>query len=112
MTLPSEFGTAAVDATINVLGGKWKLLLLWHISTSAKRYGALKRLVPSISEKMLIQQLRELERDGVIMRRVFSEIPPHVEYSLSEYGQSLLPIIEVLCVWGENHLRRQQRILA
>jgi DNA-binding HxlR family transcriptional regulator len=107
MNPPSEFGTAAVNATINVLGGKWKLLLLWHISTGPKRYGLLKRLVPSISEKVLIQQLRELEHDGIIIRHVFAEVPPHVEYSLSEYGESLLPIIEVLCTWGENHLRRQ-----
>ncbi|NJL35698.1 MAG: winged helix-turn-helix transcriptional regulator [Leptolyngbyaceae cyanobacterium RM2_2_4] len=99
-------GTAFVQATLKVLGGKWKLLILWHLKDYTRRYSELKRLIPEISEKMLIQQLRELENDEIVHRTVLSEVPPKVEYSFTEYGRSLEPVLQKLCNWGEQHLRR------
>jgi DNA-binding HxlR family transcriptional regulator len=99
-------GTVFVQATLSVLGGKWKILILWHLRDEVRRFSELKRLMPEISEKMLVQQLRELEKDGVVNRNVFSEVPPRVEYSFTDYGLSLKPVLQVLCNWGENHLKR------
>jgi DNA-binding HxlR family transcriptional regulator len=99
-------GTVFVQATLKVLGGKWKILILWHLKDNVRRFSELKRLMPEITEKMLIQQLRELEKDGVVSRNVHSEVPPKVEYAFTEYGLSLKPVLQVLCNWGENHLKR------
>jgi len=98
--------TIFVQTTLKVLGGKWKLLILWHLKDNNRRYSELKRLIPEITEKMLIQQLRELEDDGLVHRNVFSEVPPKVEYSFTEYGRSLEPVLQTLCNWGEQHLKR------
>lgn len=98
--------TLFVQATLKVLGGKWKLLILWHLKDSAKRYSELKRLIPEITEKMMIQQLRELERDGIISRRMLSDMPPKVEYAFTTYGKTLIPIFKPLCEWGQEHLKR------
>lgn len=100
--------TRGVQAVLDILGGKWKLLILWHLHDGSRRYGELRRLIPSITEKMLIQQLRELERDGIITRTAYTEIPPRVEYAFSAYGESLLPVLQVLCTWGNEYL--DQRI--
>jgi DNA-binding HxlR family transcriptional regulator len=99
-------GTQFVQTTLKVLGGKWKLLILWHLKDNDRRYSELKRLIPEITEKVLIQQLRELESDGLVGRTVFSEVPPKVEYSFTEYGRSLEPVLQTLCNWGEQHLKR------
>jgi DNA-binding HxlR family transcriptional regulator len=103
-------GTIFVQTTLKVLGGKWKLLILWHLKDNDRRYSELKRLIPEITEKMLIQQLRELEDDGLVQRTVFSEVPPKVEYSFTEYGRSLEPVLQTLCNWGEQHLKRLEPI--
>jgi len=89
-----------------VIGGKWKGVLWWRLSNGLGRFGELHRAVPQISRKMLTQQLRELERDGVVERRDFAEVPPRVEYSLTDYGRSLTPVIEAICAWGGRHLER------
>lgn len=102
----SDDGTLFVRTTLKILGGKWKLLILWNLKDDAKRFSELKRLIPEISEKMLIQQLRELERDGIVNRKVYSDVPPKVEYSFSDYGQSLKPVLKVLCDWGNEHLQK------
>jgi DNA-binding HxlR family transcriptional regulator len=102
----STQGTTFVQTTLKVLGGKWKILILWHLRDNLKRFSELKREIPEITEKMLIQQLRELERDGIVSRKVYSEVPPKVEYSFTEYGLSLKPVLETLCKWGEDHLKR------
>ena len=107
METTRALGTVAVEATLGVLGGKWKLLILWHLRNEPKRYGELRRLVGHITEKMLIQQLRELEQQGIVTRTVYPEVPPRVEYAFSEYGRSLIPVLTVLCQWGETHLARQ-----
>jgi len=89
-----------------VIGGKWKTVILWHLKRGVRRPGELQRLIPGITRKMLTQQLRELERDGVVSRKVFDVVPPKVEYSLSGYGKTLQPLLEELCDWGERHEQR------
>lgn len=96
----------SVEATLEVIGGKWKCVILCHLTHGKKRTSELKRLMPSITQKMLTQQLRELEEDGVINRIVHNQIPPKVEYELSEYGWSLQDILNSLCTWGENHITK------
>lgn len=101
-------GTVFVQTTIKVIGGKWKLLILWHLKDGAKRFSELKRLMPEITEKMLIQQLRELEKDEIVNRDVQSDVPPKVEYSFTAYGETLIPLLKPLCDWGQEHLRQMQ----
>ncbi|HWL23223.1 MAG TPA: winged helix-turn-helix transcriptional regulator [Ureibacillus sp.] len=96
----------SVEATLEVIGGKWKCVILCHLTHGKKRTSELKRLMPNITQKMLTQQLRELEEDGVINRIVYNQVPPKVEYELSDYGRSLEDILHLLCAWGENHLTK------
>ncbi|ADV93697.1 winged helix-turn-helix transcriptional regulator [Bacillus subtilis] len=96
----------SVEATLEVIGGKWKCVILCHLTHGKKRTSELKRLMPNITQKMLTQQLRELEADGVIKRIVYNQVPPKVEYELSEYGRSLEGILDMLCAWGANHTNR------
>ena len=93
-----------VEATMDVIGGKWKPIILCNLRHGAHRPSDLQRKIPQISQKVLTQQLRELEQDGILVRKVFHEVPPHVEYDLSEYGQSLGQVLDLLCAWGENHV--------
>jgi DNA-binding HxlR family transcriptional regulator len=99
-----------LDAAIDVIGGKWKTLILWELHEGPRRFGALRRGVVGISEKMLIQQLRELEADGLVHREAYHEIPPRVEYSLTDLGASLNEALLPLCNWGEQHLDQIQAI--
>ncbi|GIO34321.1 MULTISPECIES: winged helix-turn-helix transcriptional regulator [Paenibacillus] len=94
-----------IEATLEVIGGKWKTLILCHLTYGAKRTSELKKLIPGITQKMLTQQLRELEEDGVIIRTVYNQVPPKVVYELSELGQSLRPVIDVMCEWGERYIQ-------
>ncbi len=96
--------TCPLERSLRMITGKWKTIILWYLSTERKRYGELKKLIPDVSEKMLIQSLRELETDGLILRRAYPEIPPRVEYALSKKGRSLAPIICALNTWGKKHL--------
>ncbi|MBD8014396.1 MULTISPECIES: winged helix-turn-helix transcriptional regulator [Planococcus] len=96
----------SVEATLEVIGGKWKTVILCHLMRGKKRTSELKRLMPDITQKMLTQQLRELEADGVINRIVYNQVPPKVEYELSEYGISLEGILNSLCSWGDMHLTK------
>ena len=96
-----------VTATLKVIGGKWKLTLLWYLQEGKLRYSELQRMIGGITPKMLAQQLRELEHDGIILRTVHPVVPPKVEYSLTPYGKTLQPIIESLDEWGEKHLKRK-----
>lgn len=93
-----------VEATLEIIGGKWKCVILCHLTHGKKRTSDLKRLMPSITQKMLTQQLRELEDDGIVKRIIYNQVPPKVEYELSEYGWSLKPILDMLCAWGEQHI--------
>lgn len=106
MAADQSEGTEWVRTTLKVLGGKWKILILWHLRAVPLRYSDLRRAMPEITEKMLIQQLKELERDGILLRRVLRQMPPAVEYAFSEHGRTLHPVLEVLCHWGEAHSLR------
>lgn len=98
------------EAAVQVLSGKWKMLILWQLVEKPRRFCELRRSVSGITEKMLIQQLRELENDGVIHRKDFQEVPPKVEYSLTEHGQKLKPILNALEHWGDEHLQHCEPI--
>jgi len=96
-----------VEATLDVIGGKWKVVILYHLAhDGTHRFAVLRRKIPGVSKRMLIQQLRELEDDGIVHREVYAEVPPKVEYSLTEYGKTLRPITEVMCEWGQRHVKR------
>jgi len=97
----------SVEATLEVIGGKWKCVILCHLTYGKKRTSDLKRLMPGITQKMLTQQLRELEQDGIVNRIIYNQVPPKVEYELSTYGWSLKSILDSLCAWGETHIIRQ-----
>ncbi|AQT79413.1 transcriptional regulator [Mycolicibacterium litorale] len=93
-----------VETTLAVIGGKWKAVLVFHMTRGgAQRFAELRRKTPGISERVLAKQLRELEADGIVERRVFAEVPPRVEYSLTEYGTTLRPVTEAMCAWGLRH---------
>jgi len=92
-----------VSVTLDIIGGKWKSLILWHLSFKTLRFSQLQRRLPRITQKMLTQQLRELERDSMIHREVYAEVPPRVEYSLTELGQSVVPILSLMCQWGKDY---------
>jgi DNA-binding HxlR family transcriptional regulator len=92
-----------LEAALLVVGGKWKPLILFHLGDGKRRFGELRRRVSGVSEKMLIQQLRELQADGVIDRTDFKEIPPRVEYALTPFGRTLAKALLPLCEWGTAH---------
>lgn len=96
----------SVTTTLSVLGGKWKPAILYLISSRTWRFNELNRGIEGITQKMLTQQLRELEQDGLITRKVYPEVPPKVEYSLSSYGKSLKPVLIAMNDWGEKHKKR------
>lgn len=96
-----------IDAAMDVVGGKWKVLILWELeSNGVRRFGELRRNLPGVSEKMLIQQLRELEEDDIVHREVYPEVPPRVEYSLTELGRELDRALAPLGVWGRERMAR------
>ena len=92
-----------VTQTMSVIGGKWKPIILFILRDQVRRFGEIKRFIPNITQKMLTQQLRELEKDKIINRKVYPIVPPKVEYSLTEYGRTLIPILEAMAEWGEKH---------
>ncbi|WMJ79439.1 helix-turn-helix domain-containing protein [Clostridium sp. MB40-C1] len=92
-----------MELTMDVIGGKWKSVILWHLRNKTLRFSQLKRRLHGITQKMLTQQLRELEEDGLINRKVFPQVPPKVEYSLTEYGQSIVPVLYSIYQWGINY---------
>ena len=95
------------ELTLDIIGGKWKPLILYYIGTNKViRYGALRRTIPNINERMLTRQLRELEKAELIHREVYREVPPRVEYSLTATGESLLPILNQLQLWGMDYNNR------
>jgi DNA-binding HxlR family transcriptional regulator len=99
-----------VEVTLDVIGGKWKAVILFWLKDAVWRFAELRRKIPGISERMLAQQLRELERHGIVHRQVYAEVPPKVEYSLTQYGRTLRPITELMCEWGKKHARRTENV--
>ena len=96
----------AVEATLDLIDGKWKGVILFHLQSGTQRFGELRKRMPGITQRMLTKQLRALEDDGLIIRKVYAEVPPRVEYYLSEIGESLRPVIDTLKEWGERHRQR------
>lgn len=93
--------SCSMELSLAVIGGKWKPLILWHLrDVATMRFSALRRAMPAITQKMLTQQLRELESDGLLTRTVFAEVPPRVEYALTDLGRGIIPILEALCQFG------------
>jgi DNA-binding HxlR family transcriptional regulator len=95
-----------VTQTLNIVGGKWKAIILFQLIEHHMRTSELERNLPGITQKMLIQQLRELEQDGLVLRKVYPEVPPRVEYSLTELGQSFLPVLKAMADWGHAYRQR------
>jgi DNA-binding HxlR family transcriptional regulator len=91
---------------LNRIGGKWKVLIIYAISKNANRFSLLQKVMPDISKQMLVNQLRELEEDKIIERIIYAEIPPRVEYKMTKYGQSLMPVIGVIQEWGVKDLKK------
>ena len=104
MTEPELFN-CPVEASLSIIGGKYKAIILWHLIGQPLRFSDLKRFLPQATPKMLTQQLRELEKDNILHREVYPVVPPHTEYSLTDFGRTLIPIIEAMCAWGETHMR-------
>ncbi|MDQ0473423.1 winged helix-turn-helix transcriptional regulator [Labrys wisconsinensis] len=94
----------AVEGALGVIGGKWKGVVLYHLFEGTLRFNEIRRRLPNVTQRMLTNQLRELERDGLILRKVFAEVPPKVEYSLSERGRSLEAVMTALKAWGDAHV--------
>ncbi|AHN21427.1 winged helix-turn-helix transcriptional regulator [Lysinibacillus sphaericus] len=107
---PDAYG-CPVEATLGVIGGKWKGVILYHLMSGTKRFNEFRRLMPDITQRMLTLQLRELEKDGIIHREIFKEVPPKVEYSLTEFGRTLEPIIKLMRDWGEQYNLKNNSIL-
>src|SRR5579871_1401921 len=93
-----------VQATANVMAGKWKVLIVWHLSFGSRRFAELRNLLPGVSEKVLTAQLRELQQDGVVKRLASGTLPPRVDYLLSAAGQELIGVMEAMCGWSTKHL--------
>jgi DNA-binding HxlR family transcriptional regulator len=101
--MKQHFG-CPIQATANTIAGKWKVLLVWHLSYRPHRFSELRTLLTGVSEKVLASQLKELARDGIVKRQDANEIPPRVDYSLTPSGNQLIPIMEAMCLWGSKHL--------
>jgi DNA-binding HxlR family transcriptional regulator len=95
-----------LTAALAAIGGKWKMIIVYWLAESPKHFAAIRRAMPGISQKVLTQQLRELENDGIVQRRSQGAVPAKVEYSLTSYGRSVLPLIGSVRVWGRNHMER------
>jgi len=100
---PTENYRCGVEITLNLIGGKWKGLILWHLCQKTLRFSQLRRRMAGVTQKMLTQQLRELEKDDLVHREVFPEVPPKVEYSLTDRGRTLAPMLTLMCQWGKDH---------
>lgn len=101
-----ELSPCPIDAMLSVIDGRWKGTILWRLSEGPMRTSELRRSIPEITERMLIRHLHELVKDGIVVRRQERAVPPCVRYSISDYGLTLAPVLEVICAWGRVHLQR------
>ena len=101
---PNPVGGCPLTAALAAIGGKWKLIIVYWLAESPRHFAALRRVMPGISQKVLTEQLRELVGDGIVQRQPLGAIPARVEYSLTEYGRSLLPLVEDIRLWGRAHM--------
>lgn len=104
----NEAYNCPMEVTLELIGGKYKTLILWHLMDKTLRFSELSRLIPQATPKMLTQQLKDLEKDGCIIRTVYPVVPPKVEYSLSEFGRTLIPILDIMCDWGREYMEKKQ----
>lgn len=110
MKIRNKEYTCTIELTLDIIGGKWKPLILWHLGVGGtKRFSEIKKALPGITQKMLTQQLRELEADGMISRKIYPQVPPKVEYSLTEEGLSLMPILNTMCKWGKEYYEKVEK---
>ena len=103
MLTKDEMPACPVATTVQLIGSKWKLLIMRNLLTGTQRFGELKKSIPGISQKVMTDCLRAMEEDGIVNRKVFAEVPPRVEYSLSELGETMRPIIKAMETWGANY---------
>ena len=101
--MDNESYRCGVVMTLEMIGGKWKGVILWHLLNKTLRFSQLQRRIPKVTQKMLTQQLRELGRDDLVQRKVYAEVPPRVEYSLTPKGSSLAEILTLMCEWGKKN---------
>lgn len=101
----------ALDVTMDYIGGKWKSVILWYLIAKPLRFGQLKKLIPDITEKMLSLQLKKLEKDGLIKRKVFAAVPPKVEYSFTKHGKTLISVVEELAKWGRFMTKKHGTVI-
>lgn len=102
--MKNDYYTCPIDFTVNLIGDKWSMWILWSLQGGPLRFGELRKIIPGITEKMLIQQLKKFEGNHIVSRKVYPEVPPRVEYSLTQHGESLKTIMELISQWGEEHL--------
>lgn len=107
MVANKELPSCPVETTLALIGNKWKVLILRDLMPGAKRFGELQRSIGRVSQKVLTSNLREMESDGLVNRKVYAEVPPRVEYSLTELGQSLKPILDSMWAWGETYRKKE-----
>ena len=100
--LNGEIHHCALDVTMHYIGGKWKTVVLWYLKKEKKRFSELKKLIPDITEKMLSLQLKALEEDGIVKRTIYPEVPPRVEYELTEFGKTMIPMLDAIALWGRE----------
>jgi len=103
--MENETERCAISTTLRTLGGKWKIVILWHLIDETRRFSEIKHLVKGVTHKMLAQQLHEMMADGLVQRQIFAEVPPRVEYSLTDYGRTLTPVLNAMAQWGLEHER-------
>ena len=104
-----ELPACPVETTLSLIGDKWKVLILRDLITGTKRFGELKKSIGTVSQKVLTSQLRNMEENGLVHRKVYAEVPPRVEYSLTELGQSLKPILDAMQNWGEEYKQNHEK---
>lgn len=104
-----ELPTCPVETTLTLIGDKWKVLILRDLLTGTKRFGELKKSIGNVSQKVLTAQLRNMEENGLVNRKVYAEVPPRVEYSLTKLGQSLKPILDAMWNWGEDYKEKYNK---
>ena len=99
-----QYTNCPVEAALDIIGGKWKSIILFRVLEETRRFNELRRLLPNITQRTLTNQLRELERDGLLQRNVYAEVPPKVEYSITDFGRTLEPVLTTLKGWAETHM--------
>ncbi|MBD2101689.1 helix-turn-helix transcriptional regulator [Leptolyngbya sp. FACHB-261] len=108
--MPNKHYDCPIEAIVDVVGGKWKLPILYYLFQKTQRFGELKRQIPGVTERMLALQLRELEQAGIVKRTVYAEVPPRVEYALTALGLTLEPTLRTMLDWSENYLRIKEQV--